>query len=43
MVVTAKGVTRTEIETFVALDPAVQSGLLHFEIRLWYTTMIRMA
>jgi uncharacterized protein YciI len=41
MMVTTKGVTREEIETFAAADPAVQSGLLHFEIRPWYTAMER--
>jgi len=41
MMVTTKGVTLDEIEVFAAADPAVQSGLLRFEIRPWYTAMER--
>jgi uncharacterized protein YciI len=41
MMVTTKNVPYDELETFVAADPAVQSGLLRFEIRPWYTAMER--
>ena len=41
MMVTTKEVTWEEIEAFAAADPAVQSGLLLFEIRPWYTAMER--
>jgi uncharacterized protein YciI len=41
MMVTTKGVTQEDIESFAAADPAVQSGLLRFEIRPWYTAMER--
>jgi len=41
MMVTTKVITREEIESFAAADPAVQSGLLRFEIRPWYTAMER--
>lgn len=39
MMVTAAGVERETIEAFAAADPAVQSGLLDFEIRPWYVAM----
>jgi uncharacterized protein YciI len=39
MMVTTKNVTQEEIESFAAADPAVQSGLLIFEIRPWMTAM----
>ena len=41
--VTTKGVTHEEIKAFADSDPAVQAGLLQFEIRPWYTPMERMA
>jgi uncharacterized protein YciI len=40
MMLSSKGVTRDEIELFAADDPAVQSGLLLFEIRPWYTATL---
>ena len=43
MMVTVKGITYEEIESFAAADPAVQSGLLNFEIRPWYTVMERVS
>jgi uncharacterized protein YciI len=43
MMVTTKGVTREEIDAFAAADPAVQRGLLRYEIRPWYTAMDRSA
>ena len=39
MMVTTKDVTYEEIDTFAAEDPAVQSGLLIYEIRPWMTAM----
>jgi uncharacterized protein YciI len=39
MMVATKDVSRQELETFAAADPAVQSGLLVFEIRPWLTAM----
>jgi uncharacterized protein YciI len=39
MMVTTKEVSREEIETFAAADPAVQSGLLIYEVRPWMTAM----
>ena len=39
MMVTTKNASYDELEAFVAADPAVQSGLLQFEIRPWYTAM----
>lgn len=41
MMVTTTDVSQSEIEAFAAVDPAVQSGLLRFEIRPWYTPMVR--
>lgn len=41
MMVTMVGVARDEIEAFAAADPAVQSGLLEFQVRPWYTPMGR--
>ena len=41
LMVTTKRVTLDEIKFFAAADPAVQSGLLHFEVRPWYTAMER--
>jgi len=39
MMVTTKDVSQDEIEAFASTDPAVQSGLLIFEIRPWMTAM----
>ena len=39
MVVATKDVSRDELEAFAAADPAVQSGLLLYEIRPWLTAM----
>jgi uncharacterized protein YciI len=39
MMVATKEVSREELEAFAAADPAVQSGLLIFEIRPWQTAM----
>ena len=43
MMVTTPDVTRDEIDAFAAADPAVQAGLLQYEIRPWYTPMVRAA
>src|SRR5688572_6004522 len=39
MMVATKDVSRDELESFAAADPAVQSGLLLYEIRPWLTAM----
>jgi len=39
MMVATKDVTREELEAYAAADPAVQSGLLVYEIRPWMTVM----
>src|SRR5512147_853530 len=39
MMVATKDVTREEIEAFAAADPAVESGLLVYEVRPWMTAM----
>lgn len=39
MMVATKDVSREELEAFAAADPAVQSGLLTYEIRPWLTAM----
>ena len=39
MMITTKEVSQEEIEAFAAADPAVQSGLLVYEIRPWMTAM----
>jgi uncharacterized protein YciI len=41
MMVTTNDISQEEIEAFAAADPGVQSGLLRFEIRPWYTPMKR--
>jgi uncharacterized protein YciI len=41
MMVTVQGVSRAEIETFAAADPAIHSGLLGYEVITWYTAMQR--
>ena len=39
MMVATKEVQQEELEAFAAADPAVQAGLLLFEIRPWLTAM----
>jgi uncharacterized protein YciI len=39
MMVATKDVPQEELETFAAADPAVQAGLLIYEIRPWFTAM----
>jgi uncharacterized protein YciI len=39
MMVTTKEVTREELDGFAASDPAVNAGLLVFEIKTWYVAM----
>jgi len=39
MMVATKDVSQGEIEAFAAADPAVQSGLLIYEVRPWLTAM----
>ena len=39
MMIPAAGLSQTEIETFAAADPAVQSGLLRYEVRPWLIGM----
>ena len=39
MMVATKEVSQEELEAFAAVDPAVQTGLLNFEIRPWLTAM----
>ena len=39
MMVATKDISRDELESFAAADPAVQSGLLLYEIRPWLTAM----
>jgi uncharacterized protein YciI len=39
MMVATREVSRQELEAFAAADPAVQSGLLLYEIRPWLTAM----
>ena len=39
MMIATKGVAQEELEGFAASDPAVQSGLLVYEIRPWLTAM----
>ena len=41
MMITTGEVSQEEIEAFAATDPAVQSGLLIYEIRPWMTAMER--
>ena len=38
MMVATRAVSQEELETFAA-DPAVQSGLLLYEVRPWLTAM----
>ena len=39
MMVVTRDVSQEEIEAFAAADPAVQSGLLIYEVRPWLTAM----
>lgn len=39
MMVARKDVSQEELEAFAASDPAVQSGLLLYEVRPWLTAM----
>ena len=39
MMVATKEVSQEELEAFAASDPAVQAGLLLYEIRPWLTAM----
>lgn len=39
MMIATKDVSGEELEAFAAADPAVQSGLLAYEIRPWLTAM----
>jgi len=41
MMVPIPGLDEEEVRRFAAADPAVQSGLLEFEIRPWYVAMVR--
>lgn len=41
MMVTTPDVSEREINEFAAADPAVQQGLLRFEVRPWLTAMVR--
>ena len=41
MMVATKEVSQAELEAFAAADPAVQSGLLGYEVRPWMTVMER--
>jgi len=41
MMIPTRDVSREEMEAFAAVDPAVQAGLLVYEIRPWYTAMAR--
>jgi hypothetical protein len=39
MMVATREISQDELEAFAAADPAVQSGLLVYEIRPWLTAM----
>jgi uncharacterized protein YciI len=39
MMVATRDVSQQELDAFAASDPAVQSGLLVYEIRPWLTAM----
>ena len=39
MIVATKDVSQAELDAFAADDPAVRSGLLIYEVRLWLTAM----
>ena len=39
MMVATRDVSQDEVDAFAASDPAVQSGLLVYEVRAWLTAM----
>lgn len=39
MMVATSEVSQEELEAFAAADPAVESGLLNYEVRPWYVAM----
>jgi uncharacterized protein YciI len=39
MMVATKDVSQAELDAFAASDPAIESGLLVYEVRPWLTTM----
>lgn len=39
MMVATRDVTEAELDAFAQADPAVQAGLLNYEIRPWFTAM----
>ncbi|MDP6042019.1 MAG: hypothetical protein QGG64_25950 [Candidatus Latescibacteria bacterium] len=39
MMVADESVSREELDTFAASDPAVVDGLLEYEVRSWYVAM----
>jgi uncharacterized protein YciI len=39
MMVATKDVTQAELDAFAAADPAVQAGMLVYEVRPWMTVM----
>jgi len=41
MMIPAAGLSEEEVRSLAAADPAVQSGLLEFDIRPWYVAMRR--
>lgn len=41
MMMAVPGVSQEDMETFAAADPAVQSGLLRYEVVPWYAAMQR--
>lgn len=40
MMVAVPEVSFVELDAFAAADPAVQAGLVRYEIRAWYTPMV---
>jgi uncharacterized protein YciI len=43
MMVATEGVSREELEAYAAVDPAVISGLLGFQVKSWYIAMSQLA
>jgi uncharacterized protein YciI len=39
MIIAAEHVSREELEEFAVKDPAIQSGLLNYEVKTWYMAM----
>jgi len=39
MMIAMESVNREELEAFAAKDPAVQKGLLTFQVKTWYVAM----